>query len=113
MGALKNFKKNKKGSGNVPINSEIKINIGIMREGKFQEIKEIPTLGDLNIEEPDELTRNSIKIIQGGLTISIENMQKEFRKLSDTFMKMGIAIKPYTVNNWRKRHGMPMRRKTR
>jgi hypothetical protein len=98
----------------VPINSETKINIGIMLDGKFQEIKEIPTLGDLNIEEPDELTRNSIKIIQGGLTISIENMQKELQKLCDTFIKTAIAIKPYTANNWRKRHGLPMiRRKAR
>jgi hypothetical protein len=68
----------------------------------------IPKLGDAHLqnEEPDELTKNSIAIVISGL-------QKAAKQVEEAFVNLGMEIKPYSTNNYRKRHGIPKRRKVR
>ena len=68
----------------------------------------IPLLNDshLGVEQHD-------MSIEKTPAMAIRELQEWSRQVALAFMELEMKSKPYLVNNWRKRHGIPMRRRVR
>ena len=84
--------------------------IGIMVDGEFQEIKEIPSLGE-------EAERN---YPEDGVEWFLHPQEMTFECNVSPLQLLGVLLDRQTLisycrsvksNNWLRRHGMPMRRR--
>jgi hypothetical protein len=97
----------------MPIKSEHEPQIGIMIDGEFKPIKEIPTLDTATLETTD-VSKYDYEIFKGGsgsftCTCFSENALRHI--MSEDGYRIYCHI--HKSNNYCKRHGIPMRRKVR